>query len=339
MTTTRDVAPYDIDGARHRFVEANGVRLSVYEAGQSSDPTVVLSHGFPELAYSWRHQLPALAAGGFHAVAPDQRGYGGSGRPEVVEDYDIVQLTGDLVAILDELDIERAVFVGHDWGGFVVWQMPFLHPGRVAGVVGVNTPHTARFPVKPVEMFRNLLGENFYIVWFQNPDEPEAMLDAHVEVVLDHMLRRGIDPTAIRERAASSNRTFVEAVVDVPPELLGPPLLTAEQLAIYTGAFRAGGFRGPVNWYRNFDRNWELTSDQTSGRIDDVPCLMVTAEWDPVLPPALAAGMPDLIGDLEIHEIARCGHWTQQEHPDQFNRILIDWLERKGVLAGGTSQI
>jgi pimeloyl-ACP methyl ester carboxylesterase len=270
-----------------------------------------------------------LAAAGYHVVAPDQRGYGASDKPPAVEAFDMAHLTGDLAGLLDALDVERAVFVGHDWGGFVVWQMPFYQPDRVAGVVGVNTPHTARMPIKPVEMFRNLLGENFYIVWFQTPDEPEAALDANVAVVLDHMLRRGIEPTAIQERAVNSTATLVEAVLSIPPELLGPQLLTADELAVYVEAFRAGGFRGPVNWYRNFDRNWELSADHASARIDDVPCLMVTASWDPVLPPALAAGMPDLIGDLEIHEIARCGHWTQQEHPDQLNAILIDWLDRK----------
>lgn len=322
------IDPYEIEGAQQRFVDANGVRLSVYEAGEPSAPAVVFSHGFPELAYSWRKQLPAVAAAGFHVLAPDQRGYGGSAKPTTVEEYDIVHLTGDLVGLLDAVEVDRAVFVGHDWGGFVVWQMPFLHPDRVAGVVGVNTPHVPRMPMPPVELFRNAMGENFYIVWFQTPDIPEAALDANVDVVLDHMLRRGIEPAALQERAAASTDTLVEAVVNVPPELLGPQLLSAEELAVYVEAFRAGGFRGPVNWYRNFNRNWELTADQTSARIDAVPCLMVTAAWDPVLPPALAAGMPDLIADLEIHEIAECGHWTQQERPDELNRILIDWLQR-----------
>lgn len=321
--------PYAIEGARQRYVDTNGVRLSVYEAGKPSDPTVVFSHGFPELGYSWRYQVPALAAAGFHVLVPDQRGYGASARPPAVEDYDIVHLTGDLAGLLDALEIERAVFVGHDWGGFVVWQMPFLHPDRVAGIVGVNTPHTARFPMKPVELFRSAMGESFYIVWFQTRDEPEQALEANVDVVLDHMLRRGIEPAAIQERAAASTATLVEAVVNIPDDLLGPRMLSPEQLAVYVETFRVGGFGGPVNWYRNFDRNWELTADQTSARIDGVPCLMVTAAWDPVLPPALAAGMPELIEDLEVHEIGQCGHWTQQERPDEFNRILLDWLQRK----------
>lgn len=329
MSTEVTPQPYAIEGARHRFVDTNGVRLSVYEAGNPSDPSVVFSHGFPELGYSWRYQVAALADAGFHVVVPDQRGYGASARPAAVQDYDIVHLTGDLVGLLDALEVGRAVFVGHDWGGFVVWQMPFLHPARVAGVVGLNTPHAARMPIPPVEMFRNLLGESFYIVWFQTPDEPEAALGANVEGVLDRMLRRGTEPSGLQARAADSNATLVEAVLGVPEELLGPRMLGPDQLAVYVDAFRAGGFRGPVNWYRNFDRNWELTADQVDSRIDGVPCLMITASWDPVLPPALAQGMPELIEDLEIHEIEQCGHWTQQERPDEVNRILIDWLDRK----------
>ncbi len=134
----------------------------------------MFSHGFPELAYSWRNQIPALAAAGFHVLVPDQRGYGASDKPAAVDDYDIVHLTGDLVGVLDAFDVDKAVFVGHDWGGFIVWQMPFLHPERVAGVVGVNTPHVPRMPMPPVDLFRKAMGENFYIVWFQTPDDPRG---------------------------------------------------------------------------------------------------------------------------------------------------------------------
>jgi len=330
MTTIQQgVEPYTIEGAHHRYIEVGGVQLSVYEAGQPDAPAVVFSHGFPELAYSWRHQLPALAAAGFHAIAPDQRGYGGTDRPSSIEDFDILHLTGDLVGVLDELGIERAVFVGHDWGGMIVWQMPFLHRDRVAGVVGVNTPHFPRLPVRPIEMFRTAAGDNFYIVWFQTPEIPDAALAENVDVVLDRMLRRGVEPSGLRERAMSSNSTMAEAIVNAPDELLGPRLLSEDELAVYVDTFRATGFTGGINWYRNFDRNWELTADQTSARIDGIPCLMVTAEWDPVLAPAMASGMPELIDDLETHEIAKCGHWTQQEHPDELNHILVDWLTRK----------
>jgi pimeloyl-ACP methyl ester carboxylesterase len=329
MRVQHGAEPYPIRDAAQTFVDVGDARLSVYEAGERGAPAVVFSHGFPELAYSWRHQLPALASAGFHAIAPDQRGYGGSDRPRTVEAYDIVHLTGDLVAVLDAWDIDRAVFVGHDWGGMIVWQMPFRHRDRVAGVVGVNTPHFPRLPMPPIEMFRNAVGENFYIVWFQTPDVPDRALAENGDVVLERMLRRGRDPEAFRERAVDPDVTMVEAIVDAPSELLGPPLLAPTELAVYRDTFRVTGFTGGINWYRNFDRNWELGADQPSARIDGIPCLMVAADWDPVLPPAMTAGMPDLIDDLEIHEIAECGHWTQQERPDEFNRILLDWLRRK----------
>lgn len=317
---------YEIEGAERRDVDVNGVRLSVYEAGPADGPAVVLCHGFPELAYSYRHQLPALGAAGFHVIAPDQRGYGGSDRPAAVEDYDIAHLTGDLVGLLDLMGVDRAVFVGHDWGGIIVWQMPFLHRDRVAGIVGLNTPHFPRMPVRPIEMFRQMAGESFYIVWFQTPGEADAKLAENVDVLFDRMMRRSVDPELLRAHAVNAS-DFVEAVINAPE--LGEPLMPPEELAVFVDTFKRTGFTGGINWYRNFDRNWELTADQDDAHISGVPCLMVTAEWDPVLAPALAQGMPDLIDDLEMREIARCGHWTQQEHPDELNRILVDWLERR----------
>ena len=144
--------------------------MGYYEAGPTTDkPPVVLCHGWPELAFSWRHQIKALAEAGIRVIAPDQRGYGATDRPEAVEDYDLEHLTGDLVGLLDHLKIDKAIFVGHDWGGFVVWQMPLRHPIRVAGVVGVNTPHFPRAPIDPIELFRQRFGDKMYIVQFQDP--------------------------------------------------------------------------------------------------------------------------------------------------------------------------
>lgn len=322
---------YRIEGADERVVPVGAVDLSVHvalpPAGVSADrPAVVFAHGFPELAYSWRHQLPAVAAAGFVAVAPDQRGYGASGRPAAVEEYDIFHLTGDLVAVLDALEVERAVFVGHDWGGFVVWQMPLLHPERVAGVASLNTPYVPRLPMRPTELFRMMGGDNHYIVWFQQPEVPDAALAAHSDEVLANLFRRGIDPTELVGRQDPS-KTFVELVVGAGD--LGTPLLEPDELAVFQETFRATGYTGGINWYRNFDRNWECTPEQDGARIDGIPCLMVTAAWDPVLTPAMAQGMPSVIGDLEMHEIERCGHWTQQESPAQVNAILVDWLTRR----------
>ena len=188
-----------------RRVEVSDVTLSIHEAG--SGPAVVLCHGFPELAYSWRHQLPALADAGFRAIAPDQRGYGASERPEPVDAYDLEHLTGDLVGLLDALGIERAVFAGHDWGGFVAWAMPVLHPGRTAGVIGVNTPYLPRPAFPPTQMMRALVGgldEKLYLLWFQQPGVAEAVLGQHTRRLFDVLMVRGRPPEEVGRRGAPS---------------------------------------------------------------------------------------------------------------------------------------
>lgn len=304
--------------------------LSLHEAG--SGPAVVLCHGFPELGYSWRHQISPLADAGFRVLAPDQRGYGVSDRPEAVADYDIHHLTGDLVGLLDALHIERAVFVGHDWGGFVVWAMPILHPERVAGVVGVNTPYTPRPAQPPTTLMRMLVGgrdERMYILWFQEPGVAEPVLAANVRAIFEKMMRGGVDP------ALTASRMLVDGQLDMNPfrriaeiEPMGEPILSPDELEVFVTTFERTGFRGGLNWYRNFDRNWETAPEVGVAKIE-VPSLMVVAEWDPVLRPEMAAGMPALVPDLERVTLPRCGHWTQQEQPEALNRALVDWLRRR----------
>ncbi len=310
-------------------VGAPPIELSVHEAG--SGPAVVLCHGFPELAYSWRHQLPALAAAGFRAIAPDQRGYGASDRPAPIASYDIHHLTSDLVGLLDALGLERAVFVGHDWGGLVAWLMPLLHPERTAGVVGVNTPYLPRAPLPPTQLLRAMVGghdERMYMLWFQEPGTAEGVLDANPRRVFEKLMRRGLSPEEARAAIdpALGDMNPFRRLAELPD--LGPALLQREELEHYVAVFERTGFRGGINWYRNLDRNWETTPRLAGARIE-VPSLMITAEWDPVLPPALAAGMPALVPDLETRMIGACGHWTQQERPDELNRLLVDWLRRR----------
>ncbi len=304
--------------------------LSVHEAGRG--PAVVLSHGFPELGWSWRHQLPALAEAGYRAIAPDQRGYGGSDRPEAVADYDIHHLTGDLVGLLDALDIEKAVFVGHDWGGFVVWAMPLLHPDRTAGVVGVNTPYTPRPPMPPTQMMRALVGgvdERLYILWFQPPGVADPVLHAHTRVLFEKLMRGGVDPARAMAEAMKTGELDMNPFRRLDEfEPLGEPVLTPEELDVYVETFERTGFTGGLNWYRNFDRNWETAPAVGAEKIP-VPSLMIVAEWDPALRPEMAAGMPALVPDLERVDLERCGHWTQQERPEDLNRILLDWLVRR----------
>ena len=291
--------------------------LSVHEMGRG--PAIVLCHGFPDLAYSWRHQFPALAAAGLRVIAPDQRGYGGSDAPEPVETYDLEHLTGDLVALLDALGIERAVFAGHDWGGVVAWAMPLLHPERTAAVIGVNQPYSS---LPDIDLLRGLVGddEKLYVLWFQRPGVAEAELDRHLHLVFEKTMRRGVPP-----RGGTLENPYRGLETREP---VGAPLLTDAETEVYTRAFAARGFRGPLNWYRNMERNLRMVPDFGMRRLD-APCLMITAEWDSGLPPDLAAGMPAVCPDLEIHMIGQCGHWTQTDKPAELNALMTDWLIRR----------
>jgi pimeloyl-ACP methyl ester carboxylesterase len=306
-----------------RFVTSNGIRMAVYEAGPEAGTPVVFSHGFPELAYSWRHQVAALAAAGYRAIAPDQRGYGLTERPEKVEAYDIVALTGDLIGLLDAAGIEKAVFCGHDWGGAVVWAVGQLHPSRVAGIIGVNTPFLPRSPLPPVELMRAAMGPDHYIVHFQTPGDADARLARDVRRVFERLFRKGIK---LADLDLSRGIQNLATAVESTEPALGQPLVDDEELAVFVRAFERTGFTGGIHWYRNIDRNWRLT--ESAPQRVEAPSLMICAEDDFALPPALAEGMETYVPKLEKRLIRDCGHWTQQEKPAELNAILLDWLAR-----------
>lgn len=309
----------------------NGIELAWYEAGPRQGVPVVLCHGFPELAFSWRHQVKALADAGRWVIAPDQRGYGKSSKPGAVTDYDLAHLTGDLVGLLDHLGVEKAIFCGHDWGGIVTWNMPLAHPERVAGVIGLNTPFMPRAPADPIVIMRARFGPDMYIVWFQTPGDADATLGKDVEKTMRFFMRKpaasGITAGATPPEGGSTF-AFKDLLNAWDPSDTSNQLLTPEELAAFVESFQAGGFTGPINWYRNFTRNWEA-AEHFPARIDGVPCLMITAELDAVLPPSAAEHMPALIGDLETHMVAGSGHWTQQEKPAEVNALILDWLDRR----------
>ncbi|HEY0330133.1 MAG TPA: alpha/beta hydrolase [Rhodopseudomonas sp.] len=315
-----------------QFASSNGIRMAYYAAGPASDtPPLVLCHGWPELAFSWRHQIKALSAAGLRVIAPDQRGYGATDRPEPVEAYDIEHLTDDLVGLLDHLDIEKAIFVGHDWGGFVVWQMPLRHLARVAGVVGVNTPHTARPPVDPIEILRKRFGDSMYIVQFQDPArEPDRIFASRVEQTFDVFMRKPLrkSPAAADGAAAKPNLAFpqIVAAYDASRDSR-EPILSPDEKQVFVAAYSAAGFTGGINWYRNMTRNWQCSADlDLTVR---VPALMIMAENDAVLPPSAADGMEKLVPDLEKYLVRDSGHWTQQEKPEEVSAKLIEWRRRR----------
>jgi len=303
------------------------INLTVHETGEG--PAVVFCHGFPELAYSWRHQLPAVTAAGFRAIAPDQRGYADSSAPSAVTDYGLTELTGDMAGLLDALKIERAIFVGHDWGGFVAWAMPLLYPERTAGVVGVCTPYMAIPPTSVMRAMVNGKDERMYIVWFQEPGRAESVMDSKARLIFDRLMRAPLSPEE------SAKRSMASGELDMNPfrrieELKAEtePIVTREELDTYVHAYEKSGFRGGINWYRNIDRNLRDHPEIGVAKLT-IPCLMITAEWDGALPPRMAAGMPALCSDLEMHNIEHAGHWVQQEFPDAVNEKIVDWLKRR----------
>jgi pimeloyl-ACP methyl ester carboxylesterase len=290
-----------------RRLATNGIELHAVEEGEG--PLVVLCHGFPELAYSWRHQIPALAQAGYHVIAPDMRGYGRSSAPAEVEAYDVVSLCGDMCGLLDALGEERAIFVGHDWGASVVWQLAVLHPERVSAVAGLSVPFVPRAPAAPVPIMRRHLGEDFYIVWFQQPDVADAALGADV-----------------RRTLTTSRQWTAQWAEEDGSARKRAPWLSEPELAVYVEAFERTGFTGGLNWYRNIDRNWELTEAVAERRLE-APAMFLTGELDPVRRFMPAEAMAGWVLDLRSQVVVpAAGHWVQQQAPEAVNAALLDFL-------------
>ncbi|MEV6628811.1 alpha/beta hydrolase [Amycolatopsis sp. NPDC051106] len=305
------------------LVSVNGVELEVFEAGrENAGKPIVLCHGWPEHAFSWRHQVPALAAAGYHVIVPNQRGYGNSSCPAEVTDYDIEHLSGDLVALLDHYGYEDATFVGHDWGAFVVWGLTLLHPKRVNGVVALSLPYQARGETPWIESMEAVLGGDFYFVHFnRQPGVADAVLDRHPARFLRNVFRKNQPPEPPRPGMA-----MIELARAETP--LGEPVMSDRELAVFVSAFESTGFTSSINWYRNLDRNWRLLAD-----VDPVvrqPALMVYGDRDPVL---RSARLEEFVPDVEVTSLD-CGHWIQQEKPAETNQVILRWLERRAAVPG-----
>jgi pimeloyl-ACP methyl ester carboxylesterase len=292
-----------------RMPVGGGIELSVAEAG--SGPPVVLCHGFPELAFSWRHQVPALAAAGYRVLVPDMRGYGDSSAPAEIEAYDVVELCGDMAGLLDRAGERSAIFIGHDWGANVAWWMAAIHPQRVRAVAGLSVPFVPRAPAAPIPIMRRHLGEDFYIVWFQQPGVADAALARDVRRTLT--TSRQWTAQWAEEDGASAKR---------------PDWLAEDELQVYIDAFERTGFSGGLNWYRNIDRNWERTEPYGERRINQ-PAMFLTGELDPVRSFMPAEAMQGWVTDLrEQVVVPGAGHWVQQQQPEAVNEALLAFLGR-----------
>ncbi|MFF7975671.1 alpha/beta fold hydrolase [Streptomyces sp. NPDC007905] len=313
---------------QHRYIDVNGVRLHIAEQGEG--PLVMLLHCFPECWYSWRHQFEPLSRAGFRVVAPDQRGYGRSDQPDDVEAYSILHLVGDVVQLMGALGEDRAVVVGHDWGAPVAWTTSLLRPDLVRGVAGLSVPPTPRGSRPPSGSMRTRFGEGYYQLYFQTPGVAEEELSRDVRATIRRMM---YGASGDRDAAGATlpvvrpGQGFLDLMPE--PENL-PGWLTEADLDAYTAEFSASGFTGPLNWYRNLDRNWELTAAWT-GALPHVPALYVKGDRDlvPATPGAaqLIDALPKLLPDLRgIVTLPGCGHWTQQERPDEVTAALLDFL-------------
>ncbi len=296
------------------------------EAGDRGAPVVVLAHGFPELAYSWRHQIPALADAGYHVLAPDQRGYGGSSKPVAVDAYNVVELSADIVGLLDDVDAERAVLVGHDFGGVVAWTAPLLHPDRFAGIAGLSFPPVPRSRVPTTQAFRKVFGENFfYILYFQEPGPADAELSRDPATTM----RRLMGSLTTTDEAAGLRMLTPgpEGFIDRIPEPDGlPDWISQDEFDYYVDEFTHSGFTAPLNWYRCFDRNWELTATTPAATIS-VPSLFIGGAADPTLVYTPRHRVREVVaGDYRELMVDGAGHWIQQERPNEVNELLIEFL-------------
>jgi epoxide hydrolase A/B len=311
-----------------RLVETNGVQLRVVEAGDRGAPVVVLAHGFPELAYSWRHQIPALAEAGYHVLAPDQRGYGGSSKPEAVDAYTVVELSADIVGLLDDVGAERAVLVGHDFGGVVAWNAPLLHPDRFAAIAGLSVPPVPRSRLPTTQAFRKIFGDSFfYILYFQEPGPADAELSRDPATTLRRLM--GSLTTTDEAAALRMTQPGPQGFIDRIPEPGGlPEWISQEEFDHYVNEFTLSGFTAPLNWYRCFDRNWELTATTPAATIA-VPSLFIGGTADPTLAYTPRHRVRDVVsGDYREVMIDGAGHWIQQERPGEVNEVLLEFLSR-----------
>jgi len=311
------------------MIETNGIRLRTVVEG--SGLLVVLLHGWPQCWYLWRHQIDPLTSAGFQVAVPDQRGYGGSDKPEKIEDYNIIELTNDVVGIADALGHDRFIVVGHDWGAPVAWHTALLHPERVKAVAGLSVPYT-RWKARTLTE-QEFWGDNFwYMVYFQQPGVAEAELEADIPKSLRTIYYSisGDLPEDKRPGRKPASAKFLDGMTD--PELL-PDWLTEEDLDYYVEQYRQSGFRGPINWYRNIDRNVELTPQLESletGMIRQ-PAFFIAGTKDPVLQfhggraiTAMDKWMADLRGKVLIEG---AGHWVQIERPAETTEALLGFLK------------
>ncbi|WOA60718.1 alpha/beta fold hydrolase [Bacillus mycoides] len=300
-----------------KLISVNSVELEVFEAGEINwGRPIILCHGWPEHAYSWRNQVTALVEAGYHVIIPNQRGYGGSSCPKEVIKYDIEHLTDDLVALLDYYQYKDAIFMGHDWGASVVWSMALLHPERVSKMINLCLPYQVRGERPWIDFMEEVFGDDYYFVHFnKQPGVADAILDENTAQFLRNLYRKNIPSQGTVEGMEMIN--LAEA-----SNQLGEPVMSDDVLSVYIAAFNKTGFTPSINWYRNLNRNWHLLANVEP--IIHKPTLMVYGEKD-IIPPL--PNIKDFVPNIDIKSLD-AGHWIQEERPEELNQTILEWLKK-----------
>lgn len=313
----------------HQMLDVNGISLSLYTAGPQEGPPVWLLHGFPECWYSWRHQIDALAAAGYRVHVPEMRGYGQTSAPKDPAAYDLMTICADVQAAMDQLGHEQVIMIGHDWGAPVAWHLALLEPQRVKVVCGMSVPFGGR-PKRPaIDVMRELYQDRFhYMLYFQKPGLAEAEMAEDIprtmRVMMHGMSGTAGGSTLVQDKPADARWLDDRADPGVPPAWCPP-----EAFEVYVQTFERSGFHGPVNWYRNFERNWERTAELAGKQVAQ-PALFLIGDRDPVgeLEAYTIKKMPSVVPLVEQHVVPDCGHWIQGEKPQEVNALLLDFLHR-----------
>ncbi|WP_295893487.1 alpha/beta fold hydrolase [uncultured Vibrio sp.] len=305
------------------LIPINDVTLEVFEAGQENiGNPIVLCHGWPELAFSWRYQISALVEEGYHVIVPNQRGFGRSSRPADVTSYDIERLSGDLVALLDHYGYEKATFVGHDWGAMVVWGLALLHPDRVSQVINLSLPYQERGEIPWIEFMEMLFGREHYFVHFnRQPGVADSVLEQNTFQFLRNLYRKDLPMQEPEPGMVMLNLAQSEAP-------MGASVMSAEELDVFVSSFETSGFTSSINWYRNLDRNWHLLAEVNP--IIQHPTLMIYGSKD-IIPPS--ENLPKFVPNVEVVTL-ESGHWIQQEVPEETNLAMINWLRNQKRATG-----
>jgi pimeloyl-ACP methyl ester carboxylesterase len=309
-----------------RTVSANAIEIFLTEQGRG--PLVILCHGWPELSYSWRHQIPAIAEAGFHVVAPDMRGFGRTSAPADISAYSIFDHVGDMVALVAALGEKQAVIIGHDWGAPVAWHAALFRPDLFSAVAGLSVPPPSRGRGRPLDTLRESGTTNFYWQYFQPPGVAEQEFERDVGFTMRAVFGRGFSNPAASLFVEEGKGFLGDPAI--PRQL--PEWIAEDELSHFIASYQKSGFRGGLNWYRNIDRNWELTAPWQGAQIHQ-PSLFIAGSNDSVITGLIGAKrvldmdrvLPNLRQKLIIDG---AGHWIQQERPKEVNAALIDFLKQ-----------